>query len=324
MTLLLTERDATRLVDITAALEVVEVAFRQQGQARAVNEPRRRVHQPHGTLHLMGAALPDLGYWGFKAYTTTRQGAHFLVSLYDAASGRLLALIEANTLGQLRTGAASGVATKYCARSEASRLGLFGSGYQAETQLAAIAAVRPLTEVRVYSRSSEHRERFAETMSRRLGLNVSAVATPEEAVTGCDIVTTITSAREPLFDGSLLSPGTHVNAAGSNALVRAEVDVTTVARADRIFVDDQEQARLESGALVAAYERNHLNWQRVRELGDAVAGLIPARGGPDEITLFASHGIALWDIALAARIYERARAEGAGEEISFLDGTDAG
>lgn len=319
MTLLLTESDVTRLVDITTALEAVEVAFRQQGAGSAVNEPRRRVRQPQGTLHLMGAALPELGYWGFKAYTTTRQGAHFLVSLYDAASGRLLALIEANALGQLRTGAASGVATRYCARPEAGRLGLFGSGYQAETQLAAIAAVRPLSEVCVYSRTPEHRERFADTMSRRLGLAVTAVATPHEAVDGCDIVTTITSAREPLFDGHWLAPGTHLNAAGGNALVRAEVDTTTVARADRIFVDDKEQARVESGELLAAHERNRLNWGRVRELGDAVAGLVPARGDPDEITLFVSQGIALWDVALAARVYERARAEGAGQEIALLD-----
>ncbi|MCZ7573256.1 MAG: ornithine cyclodeaminase family protein [Ardenticatenaceae bacterium] len=324
MTLLLTRHDVTRLVDMTAALEAVETAFRQQGAGSAVNEPRQRVRQPQGILHLMGAALPELGYWGFKAYTTTRQGAHFLVSLYDTASGQLLALIEANTLGQLRTGAASGIATKFCARPDASRLGLFGSGFQAEAQLAAIAAVRPLTEVHVYSRTPEHREHFAQTMSSRLGLTVSPVAIPRDAVAGCDIVTTITSSREPLFDGRWLAPGTHINAAGSNALIRAEVDTTTIARTDRIFVDDKQQARIESGELLAAYERNQLNWQRVRELGDAVSGLVPARGGPDEITLFASQGIALWDIALAACVYERARDEGVGQEIALFDATGAG
>ncbi|HYN89884.1 MAG TPA: ornithine cyclodeaminase family protein [Ardenticatenaceae bacterium] len=318
MALFLNEADVTRLADVRMALEAVELAFREQGSGQAVNEPRRRVRQPNGTLHFMAGALTQMGYWGFKAYTTTREGARFLVNLYDAASGRLLALIEANRLGQLRTGAASGVATRYCARPDAGRLGLFGSGFQAETQLEAIAAVRDLREVRVYSRTPEHRQEFAETMSRRLGLTVAPVESARAVVEDCDIVTTITSAREPLFDGRWLAPGTHVNAAGGNALTRAEVDTATIARASRIFVDDKEQARIESGELLQAAERNVLNWQRVRELGDVVAGVVPGRGTPDEITLFASHGIALWDIALAARVYEAARVARVGQEVQLL------
>lgn len=319
MPILLTEADVSRLADIQTALEAVETAFHQQGSASAVNEPRRRVRQPGGTLHLMGGALPKLGYWGFKAYTTTREGARFFVSLYAADSGRLLALIEADRLGQLRTGAASGIATKYCARDDARVLGLFGSGYQAETQLEAIAAVRPLEEVRVYSRTPEHRERFAAVMGARLALNVVPVTSARAAVDGCDIVTTITSAREPLFDGGWIAPGTHLNIAGGNALARREIDVTTLGRADRIFVDDKAQAQLESGALLAAVERNQINLGRVRELADVVTGILPGRDGDSEITLFLSHGIALWDIALAARIYERALAESVGQEIPLLD-----
>jgi ornithine cyclodeaminase/alanine dehydrogenase-like protein (mu-crystallin family) len=318
VTLILSETDVSDVIDMAAALEVMETVFRQQGEGRTINEPRCRVRQPRGTLHLMGAALPDAGYWGFKAYTATRENVRFLVSLYDSGSGALLALIEADQLGRLRTGAASGIATKYCARPDASRLGFFGSGTQAEHQLAAIAAVRQLREVCVYSRTPEHRVQFASTMSERLGLSVVPVSSARDAVEGCDIVTTITTAREPLFDGRWIAPGSHINVAGANSLTRTEVDVRTISRAERLFVDDKAQARIESGELLAAFERNVLNWQRVQELGDVVAGLTPGRDGDDEVTLFASHGIALWDVALAAHVYERAREGGMGRDIALL------
>jgi ornithine cyclodeaminase/alanine dehydrogenase-like protein (mu-crystallin family) len=294
------------------ALIAVEIAFLEQGLGSGINEPRRRVHQPGGTLQLMGGALTRRGYWGFKAYTTTRYGARFTVNLYDVQTGALLALIETDLLGQLRTGAASGIATKHLARPDAGVLALFGTGYQAETQLEAISAVRPLREVRVYSRSLERRTAFAERLGERLKLNTWPAATPREAVSGADIVTTITTSSDPVFDGNDLGPGTHMNAAGSNSAIRAELDVTAIRRANRIFVDDVEQARIESGDLVRAHERNVLNWAQVRPLADVVAGVYVGRTSPDDITLFESHGIALWDIALAAEIYERAQARSMG------------
>jgi ornithine cyclodeaminase/alanine dehydrogenase-like protein (mu-crystallin family) len=299
------------------ALEAVEASLKEQAAGTGINQPRQRVRQPGGILNLMGGALVERGYWGYKAYTVTRQGVRFTIALYDIASGQQLALIEANYLGQLRTGAASGVATQYLARPQARTLALFGSGGQAETQLAAIAGVRPLDDVRVYSRKAERREAFAAQMSQQHGLPVRAVASSREALDGADMVATATTAREPVFDGNDLAPGVHINAAGSNALSRTEVDHTTIRRASCIVADDLEQARQESGDLAAAYQRNALAWERVRPLCDVVAGLTSGRTSDDDITLFESQGLALWDIALAATAYERAAQAGSGTEVEF-------
>jgi ornithine cyclodeaminase/alanine dehydrogenase-like protein (mu-crystallin family) len=294
------------------ALEAVEASLKEQAAGTGINQPRQRVRQPNGILNLMGGALVERGYWGFKAYTVTRQGVRFTITLYDITSGEQLALIEANYLGQLRTGAASGVATQYLARPQAHTLALFGSGGQAETQLTAIAAVRSLDDVRVY-----RREAFADQMSQQHGLPVRAVASAREALDSADIVATATTAREPVFDGNDLAPGVHINAAGSNALSRTEVDHTTIRRASCIVADDLEQARQESGDLFAAYQRNALAWERVRPLCDVVGGQTSGRTDDGDITLFESQGLALWDIALAATAYERATQAGSGTEIDF-------
>lgn len=314
---LLREKDVRALVGMPEALAAVELAFVEQGKGTGINEVRHRVRQPAGTLHMMGGALIERGYWGFKAYTATRQSTRFSINLYDGTTGALLSIMEADYLGQLRTGAASGIATRYLARTDAEILALFGTGYQAETQLAAIAAVRQLQDVRVYGRNVDRRKAFAARMSKMLDLPVRAVQTPHEAISEADIVTTITSSNEPVFDGDALSAGTHINAAGSNSAARAELDRTTIRRADRIFTDDLIQARMESGDLILAHERNALTWARVRPLSDVIVGLTPGRRGPEEITLFESHGLALWDIALAATVYERAEAENVGEVIAF-------
>jgi ornithine cyclodeaminase/alanine dehydrogenase-like protein (mu-crystallin family) len=314
---LIREADVRQLVTMQDALRCVEQAFIEQANGSGVNEPRRRVHQPAGTLQLMAGALLHRGYWGFKAYTATRDGARFSVHLYAAQTGQLLALIEANVLGQLRTGAASGIATRYLARAEAGVLALFGSGFQSQTQLEAIAQVRSLHEVRVYSRSTAHRHRFAQQMHEQLDLAVVPAETAQAALMGADIVATATNATDPVFDGNDLAPGTHVNAAGSNAAIRAELDATTIRRADAIFVDDIEQAHIESGDLIRAYERNALNWGSVRLLADVVAGRYPGRTKTSDITLFESHGIALWDLALAAEVYERAQAQDTGTLVDF-------
>ena len=314
---LIRESDVREVVKMSDALAAVEASLLEQANGTGVNEPRRRVRQPHGTLHLMGAAVVERGFWGFKAYTVTRAGARFTINLYDIETGSLLALIEADHLGQLRTGAASGVATKHLARPDAGTLAVFGSGYQAETQLEAIAAVRSLRQVRVFSRSAERRASFAERMSLKLNLPVIPVESESEAIRGADIVTTITTANDPVFDGQTLEPGAHVNAAGANSIARAEIDATAVRRASLICTDDIEQARIESGALTRAFERNALNWSKVRRLADVVAGMIPGRQRADDITLFESHGIALWDIALAAEVFTRAAAAGLGTEVQF-------
>jgi len=315
MALLLTEADVTALLPMSLALEAVEEAFRWQGEGKLVNRPRVRVPVPGGLLHVMPAAVPEARVMGLKAYATVRGSAKFVVLLFSAESAALLAVIEADRLGQMRTGAASGVATKYLARPDADRVGCYGTGWQARSQLEAVCAVRKVREVRVYGRDPERRARFAEEMASGLGVSVTAVERPEAAARDASILVIITSSKTPVLEGRWIAPGAHVNAAGSNALQRAELDVEAVRRAGLIVTDSLEQARLECGDLVAPTEQGVVRWEDVRELGEIVAGKRPGRRSPEEITLFESQGVAMEDVAVAARLVARARERQTGREI---------
>jgi ornithine cyclodeaminase/alanine dehydrogenase-like protein (mu-crystallin family) len=317
MTLMLRERHVTELLNIETALAAVEEALRDQAEGEATNRPRYRVAAPTSQLHVMAAGDKRLGVCGLKTYTVSRKGARFLVLLYDAANGDLLAMIEADRLGQMRTGAASGVATKYLARDGADVLGVYGSGWQAESQVMAICAARPLRQVRVYSRTAEKREAFARRMQSLVRCEVAAVAQPEEAARGCSIIVTATTAREPVLKGEWVEPGTHINAAGSNFLSKAEIDVETVRRAAVIAVDSIEQSRLEAGDLLPALDRGVITWESVTELGRIIAGRDRGRTSDEQITLFKSNGIALEDISTALRVYHLARERGVGESVAL-------
>jgi len=315
----LTEHDITGLLTIDLALAGVEDAHRALG-AEGVNLPRRRLPTPGGLLHDMAASLPTHDTFGVKLYATGHGAPRFLVLLYRASSGELLALIEADQLGRMRTGAASGVATRHMAREDSRVLGLIGTGGQALTQALAICTVRPIERVLVYGRDPERRVRFAEALSREVTAVVAPVETPRAAIEPADVVATMTSSATPVFDGAWLKPGTHVNAAGSNHLKRREIDGLTVARAARVVADSVEQARLESGDLAAAVAEGRLNWEDVVELTDVVCDRVPGRAANDEITLFESHGLAAWDVATASALYEQALERGLGVEIPLFAG----
>ncbi|WP_299287436.1 ornithine cyclodeaminase family protein [Thermoflexus sp.] len=318
MPLLLREEEVQALLSVGDAIEALERTFRAQAEGRAVNLPRQRVRWPGGTLHVMAAGDLGSGYVGLKAYTAVGGQTRFVVLLFHAERGELLAIIEADRLGRLRTGAATGLATRYLARPDARVVGMIGAGRQAATQLMAVCAVRPIAEARVYSPTPERRAAFAHRMRETLGIPVQAVERPEAAVEGADILITITSAREPVLRGAWLRPGVHLNAAGSNALLRRELDEEAIARADLIVIDSRAQGQIEAGDFLEPLERGRLQWERVYELRDVVAGRV-GRAHPEQITLFKSLGIALEDIAVAAVAYERARAQGAGERIRFLE-----
>ena len=274
----ITEEQAAAALPMARALELVEESFRRLDDGRALNHPRRRIRLENGALlHAMDAGDNVSGLLGAKLYATRpRVGAHFLVALFDAETTKPLAVIEADALGRIRTGAASGVATKLMAREDASVLGMVGSGWQAETQLEACAAVRKLEQVKVFSRKAEKREAFAAKMGQKLGLDVRAVESAEAAVRGADIVVTITSAKAPVAFGEWLAPGCHVNAAGSNHALRAEIDADAVERAGLIAADSVEQAKIEAGDLIQAAEQGRLDWSRVVELSGIA--LRPAAG----------------------------------------------
>jgi ornithine cyclodeaminase/alanine dehydrogenase-like protein (mu-crystallin family) len=301
----ITEDQVREALPMTKAVDLVEECFRRLGTGAAVNHPRRRVALDNSALlHYMAAGDNQDGLLAAKLYVTKPGvGARFLVVLFDAERASLLATIDANALGQIRTGAASGVATRHLARKDAATLGMIGSGYQAKTQLEAVAAVRSLRSVRVYSRSAEKRESFAERMSRRLNLAVEAVDSAQSAVEASDIVVTVTSARQPVIEGAWLAPGCHVNAAGSNHAKRREIDGATVERSAVISVDSLEQAKMEAGDLIGAVEEGQLDWGRVAELSEIVSGRAAGRQAAGDITLFESQGLAAEDLAAAYHVY---------------------
>jgi ornithine cyclodeaminase/alanine dehydrogenase-like protein (mu-crystallin family) len=314
MAIFLRESDVEKLASMSMAIEAVERAFRLQGERKADVAPRRRCRVEGGTLHVMSASLPVLNYAGLKSYTSVSGVTRFVVLLYTG-DGRLAAIIEADRLGQLRTGAASAVATKYMAREESSRLGILGTGVQARSQLQAICEVRPIKTVVAYSRDPEKRDKFCREMAGLLGVEVHPADTPEEAVRGMDIIVTATTSREPVFKGEWLSKGTHINAIGGNFRSRQELDVATVEKSACVVVDCHEQAMLESGDLSRAAEAEAFFWEDARELGLVVLGEFPGREDAEEITLFESQGIALEDVALAGGIYEQAEKSEMGEPL---------
>ena len=320
MTLLLKEADVRALLTMPMALEAVEESLRQQGNGELSLHPRRRLKLPdNALLHYMAAGDPVHGVIGMKIYTSVRGAVRFMVPLFRSATGEMAALIEADALGQIRTGAATGVATKYLANADARIAGIIGTGYQARTQLEAVAAVRPLERVRAFGRDPERRAQFCREMSARIGIEVEPVESGEKAVRGADIVVTATSAMKIVLEGPWLSPGVHVNAIGANWAQKRELDDVAVTRADAIVVDSIEQAKMEAGDLILSFANDATRWDAVRELGAIVAGKIPGRTGPNQITLFKSNGIATWDLAVAVRVYELAVARGVGQSIPLWE-----
>jgi alanine dehydrogenase len=320
MTLLITESEVRSLLTMQIALEVVEESLREQGEGKLVLHPRRRLPLPEkGQMHYMAASDPVLGYFGMKIYTVVRGAARFVVPLFRAATGEMAALIEADALGQIRTGAASGVATKYLANSNARSAGIIGTGYQARTQLEAVAAVRRLERVHAYGRDAARRTKFCREMSARIGVPVEPATSGEEVVRGADIVITATPATQVVLEGAWLAPGTHINAMGANWPQKRELDAAAVSRCDVVAVDSIEQAKMEAGDLIQAFGENASRWDSVRELSGIVAGKIPGRTGANQITLFKSVGIAAWDVAAAARVFELAVARGMGRVVPLWE-----
>jgi ornithine cyclodeaminase/alanine dehydrogenase-like protein (mu-crystallin family) len=299
------------------ALECVEASFVAQGNDRAINRSRERIVLPHASLHYLAAALPGSQYMGMKIYTVTRDDFRFLVLLFDTETGRLLSLMQADHLGRIRTGAASGIATKYLARPDASRVGMMGTGRQARTQLQAIARVGKLTGVKVFGRNKERLQTFCREMAEELGVPVEPASSAEDATRYGEIVISATTSQHPVVLGECLQPGAHVNAIGANAANRRELDDEALRRASLIAVDSLEQSRKESGDLIQGLASLGRGWESVIELHAVVAGKHPGRSSADQITLFKSHGIALWDVAVAGFIYEEALRLGTGKEMEI-------
>jgi ornithine cyclodeaminase/alanine dehydrogenase-like protein (mu-crystallin family) len=297
---------------------VLEEAFNAQAQGSVINQPRSRLILPNGVLNILAAAAPTFGVLGYKTYTAFREGVRPVIMLFSAQDGQLLAIIEADWLGSMRTGAASALATRYLARPEATTVGLIGAGKQAVTQLMGVCTVCPITCVYVYSRNVQKCEVFCQEMTRLLNIEVWPVTSTQEAVEGVDIVITATSAREPVLFGEWLMPGCHINAIGSNWAQRRELDCTTLQRCSLIVTDSLEQAHVEAGDLIIPANEGLFDWNRVHELAEIINEGNPLRESAEEITLYKGLGIALEDIVTAAHVYHLACKLGVGEPLNLL------
>ncbi|MFB6205688.1 MAG: ornithine cyclodeaminase family protein [Haloglomus sp.] len=307
-------------------VDAVRKGYREAGDG-GVAEPRTKLvnRSPPGMLTGYMAILPEMGAMGGYQYAAGfgDRDAHFFLPLFDAESGRPLALLDGASLNPFKTGAASGVAIDELARPDAMDLALFGSGAQARGQLRAAAAVRDLETVEVYSPTKQHRENFAGEMNEALDASVAAVASPDAAVEGADIVITATDATEPVFDGEMLEEGTHVTVMGQYDRDRREVDATAVKRATYV-PDLRDRAHQDAGAFLQAVEEGAIDEDHIHaELGAVVAGHAEGRTDRQEVTLFDSGGTGIETVAAAHMLYEKARDEGLGELIEFAPASEA-
>jgi ornithine cyclodeaminase/alanine dehydrogenase-like protein (mu-crystallin family) len=313
--LYLTESDVADLLTMPMALAAVEESFAKLAVGEAENIPRARSKAPGAILHSMSAAAGYMGVAGWKHYTTTRAGARFLVGLSSTANGELLALIEADRLGQMRTGAASGVAMRCLAPSDASRVGVIGAGWQAEAQLRAACHALPIVNAAVYSRAADKREAFAARMCGALSaelsrtIQVRAVSSPEEAVVDMPVVVTATNSAQPVFRAESLANDALVCAMGSNWPKRTETPPEAIRRAALVVCDQIIACQREAGDLLVAEAAGMFAWDRAVELSAVVAGTIEPPAGP---IVFKSVGLALEDVAVGWRLVEQARALGRG------------
>ena len=315
MAIFLAENDVKQLLTVTMALEAVESAHRDLANGLAQDTPRARTRLPQTVLHMLQGALPAQGVIGYKAYTTNRSGNRFLLHLFDSATGVLQAIIEADFLGMVRTGAASAVAAKYLARPESQVAGVFGSGWQAEGHVRAICAALPLQQVKVCGRQPEKLQAFCARLQELTGVEMVSTMSPEVTVRGSDLIGTVTTATLQLFDAAWLEAGTHINAAGSNALIRQELSEAAIRRCTLVCVDSVPTALAEAGDLLPLLEKGRLHARQLVELGDVIIERRPGRQNASEITLFESQGMAIQDLALGVRLLAAARERGLGVDL---------
>lgn len=311
----ISEEDVAATLDVTTAIELLDGACRALAAGTAAIAPRQRIASGGVSMNLMGGALD--GRVGHKCYPVARPArARFWVTLFGS-DAKMLALIEADTLGQIRTGAASGLATRALARPDANVAAIIGTGWQARTQLEAVCRVRPIERAYAYGRDPARARKFCDDMTAQLQIPVEPANDAASALAQAQIAITMTTASEPVLFGAQLMPGTHVNAAGSNRATAEEIDADLVGRAAVVAVENVAQAKVESGDLLGAERAGTFEWSRAVLLSDIVAGKAPGRTGDDQITLFESLGVGLWDIAAANYIYDRCLESGRGREVDF-------
>jgi len=314
--LFLTDDDLKPLISFADAIELVDAAFRAMAEGQAANQPRTRVRAGKAGLNVLVSAYAPAGALGFKAYSSGPKSSGHLNFLYSAEDASLLAVLQAGWLGLIRTSAASAVATRALARSDARVAAFLGAGRQARGQLQAVCQVRQFEEVRCFSPSGTSAVELAD-LARGLGYNAVVSHSGEEAVQGADVVTVATHGTSIALEGRWLKPGAHVNAMGVNRGTDREIGAEAVLRAEVIAVDEKGNARIECGDLLPVIEAGQLSWDRVHDIGEVLIGKAPGRPSDEAITLFESQGLGLEDMAVSAVAYERARQASVGRELPF-------
>jgi alanine dehydrogenase len=312
--LYLTEEDVDRLLSIEEAIDAVRDGFKAQAAGKVALAPRSRVRTERGTLNMMGCTVDEMGYSAVKSYYGSRLGAHFIITLFSTEDTKPVAIIEASRLGQLRTGAASAVATELIASKEASVLGCIGSGYQAETQVEAITKVRPIKKILVKGRREERVHAFINKLQSKTGLEI--MKAEDKDFLDADIIVTATTSRTPVLPDRFIAETCHINAVGANRIESTELELETVCSARKIVVDSLEQSKIESGDIMQALNAGCLNAEEINELWEGFSsGFRENRRATTQRTLFKSLGIALEDLVSAVFVYSKAIEKGVGTRL---------
>ncbi|MFN3983929.1 MAG: ornithine cyclodeaminase family protein [Rhodocyclaceae bacterium] len=317
MAIYLNESEVSGLLEMPGVVDAVETVMAAHARGEVVDLPRQRVRLPGTITHLLQGGVPAVNLTGFKVYTSSGGRARFWVHLFDAGNGDPVAVLEADRLGMMRTGAAGALGAKWLARPDARVAGVFGAGWQAEGQILALAVTTRVEVIKVFARNRDNLEAFCRRMAAATGREVVAADSAEQTVRGSDVVVTITTSPNPLFDGDWLEPGAHITAAGSNSLARQELSEAALRRVDVIAVDARDTALREAGDLLPLLEKGRTHAGRWVELGEVIAGIRPGRSDAAQITLFESQGMAIQDIAVAARVLAQARLRGIGTELPY-------
>lgn len=314
----ITEADVVSVMALPEAIDALRAGLREEAAGRAINMVKTHASWANGsTLHAIGAVFEGLNIVGTKTWAHTAGGAMPLLVLLDAGTGAIVALIEAFALGQMRTGGISGVGTDVMARSDASRLAIVGAGKQSLTQVAAVAAVRRLDHVAVWSPTAANRETLAAKIEEKLGIETAAARTLDEALDAADIVTLVTRAREPIINRDILSRGVHLNAVGAITPERVEFEPALLERANMIAADSVPQVRKLSREFMTAFGDDETQWSRVQPLSALVAG-DATRPAEADLTVFKAMGVGISDLSLGIEILKRARKAGLGRPIPAI------
>lgn len=320
MAIFLTNQEVRSLLPMADCVDLIERVFQDEAAGKSKTLPRQHIPLPVGFHRTISGVAEGFGVYGMKTYGAVRKEGwkktRYLVILFSLETGLIEAIMEARDIGQIRTGAVAGLATRLLARQDAHTVGIIGTGWEARSQIEAMSAVRDITLVKAYSRSPENRLTFADEMRETLGLNVEPVERAEDAARDVDIFITITSADDPIVDGTWIASGTHINAVGATTPGRRELDVESVRRTDIVVVEQLEQAQADAAELFTAVNEGALNWEDVVLLSDLVSGKTIERSA-STITQFNSLGVATEDLAAAAFVMERAKEQGIGVELPF-------